>query len=136
MRSVIDTGVLVSALIRRQGTTGEVLRLLRDGQFTAVYSTDILVEIIDVLGRPALRAKYHIEPDDIRIVINVIRLRGDLVIPTRKVTACRDPKDDKFLEAALAGKADAIISGDADLLVLNPFEEIPILRPAEFLARC
>ena len=136
MRAVIDTGVLVSALIRRQGTTGEVLRLLRDGQFTAVYSTDILVEIIDVLGRPALRAKYHIEPDDIRVVINVIRLRGDLVIPTRKVTACRDPKDDKFLEAALAGKADAIISGDADLLVLNPFEEIPILRPAEFLARC
>ncbi|MBE3038592.1 MAG: putative toxin-antitoxin system toxin component, PIN family [Chloroflexi bacterium] len=136
MRSVIDTGVLVSALIRRQGTTGEVLRLLRDGQFTAVYSTDILVEIIDVLGRPALRAKYHIEADDIRVVINVIRLRGDLVIPTRKVTACRDPKDDKFLEAALAGKADAIISGDADLLVLNPFEEIPILRPAEFLARC
>ena len=136
MRSVIDTGVLVSALIRRQGTTGEVLRLLRDGQFTAVYSTDILVEIIDVLGRPALRAKYHIEPDDIRVVINVIRLRGDLVIPTRKVTACRDPKDDKFLEAALAGKADAIVSGDADLLVLNPFEEIPILRLAEFLARC
>ncbi|MCX6037954.1 MAG: putative toxin-antitoxin system toxin component, PIN family [Chloroflexi bacterium] len=136
MRSVIDTGVLVSALIRRQGTTGEVLRLLRDGQFTAVYSTDILVEIIDVLGRPALRAKYHIEPDDIRVVINVIRLRGDLVITTRKVTACRDPKDDKFLEAALAGKADAIISGDADLLVLNPFEEIPILRPAEILARC
>ena len=101
MRSVIDTGVLVSALIRRQGTTGEVLRLLRDGQFTAVYSTDILVEIIDVLGRPALRAKYHIEPDDIRVVINVIRLRSDLVIPTRKVTDCRDPKDDKFLEAAL-----------------------------------
>ncbi len=144
MRAVIDTGVLVSALIRRQGTTGEVLRLLRDGQFTAVYSTDILVEIIDVLGRPALRAKYHIEPDDIRVVINVIRLRGDLVIPTRKVTACRDPKDDKFLEAALAGGADRLVSGDADivpmlsrgLLDLTPFENIPILRPAEFLARC
>ena len=135
MRSVLDTGVLVSALIRRQGTTGEVLRLLRDGRFTAVYSTDLLVEIIDVLGRPALRAKYHIEPDDISALINLMRLRGELVTPTRKVTACRDPKNDKFLEAALAGGADCIVSGDADLLDLTPFEGIPILRPAEFLAR-
>jgi putative PIN family toxin of toxin-antitoxin system len=68
-------------------------------------------------------------------VINVIRLRGDLVIPIRKVSACRDPKDDKFLEAALAGGADCIVSGDADLLVLTQFKNIPVLRPAEFLAR-
>jgi putative PIN family toxin of toxin-antitoxin system len=135
MRAVIDTGVLVSALIHRHGTTSEVLRALRDVQFTAVYSTDLLVEIIDVLGRPALRAKYHVEPDDIAALINLIRLRGDLVTPANKVTACRDPKDDKFLEAALAGGADCIVSGDADLLDLTPFEGIPILRPAEFLAR-
>jgi|SRR5271157_436731 len=135
MRAVVDTGVLVSALIRRQGTTGEVLRALRDGRFTAVYSTDILVEIINVLGRPTLRAKYHLEPDDIAAIINLIRLRGELVMPSCKVTACRDPKDDKFLEAALAGNADCVVSGDADLLELTPFEDILILRPAEFLAR-
>jgi len=135
VRAVIDTGVLVSALIHRQGTTGEVLRALRDGRFTAVYSTDLLVEIIDVLGRPSLRLKYHIEPDDISVVINLIRLRGDLVMPAHKVTACRDPKDDRFLEAALAGAADCIVSGDTDLLDLTSFEGIPILRPAEFLAR-
>ena len=135
MRAVIDTGVLVSALIRRQGTTGDVLRALRDGRFTTIYSTDILVEIIDVLGRPTFRNKYHIEPDDITVLINLLRLRGEVVTPQRKITACRDPKDDKFLEAALAGEADCIVSGDLDLLVLTPFENIPILRPAEFLAR-
>jgi putative PIN family toxin of toxin-antitoxin system len=135
VRAVIDTGVLVSALIHRQGTTGEVLHALRDGRFIVVYSTGILVEIIDVLGRSTLRIKYHIEPEDISIVINLIRLRGDLVVPLRKVTACRDPKDDKFLEAALAGGVGCIVSGDADLLDLTPFEDIPILRPAEFLAR-
>ncbi|MBI3163638.1 MAG: putative toxin-antitoxin system toxin component, PIN family [Chloroflexi bacterium] len=135
MRAVIDTGVFVSALIRKQGTTGDVLRALRDGRFTAIYTTDIVVEIIDVLGRAKFRMKYNIEPDDITILVNLIRLRGELVTPTQKVTACRDPKDDKFLEAALVAKADCIVSGDADLLVLNPFEEIPILRPAEFLAR-
>jgi putative PIN family toxin of toxin-antitoxin system len=135
MRAVIDTRVFVSALIRKQGTTGDVLGALRDGRFTAIYTTDIVVEIIDVLGRAKFRMKYHNEPDDITILVNLIRLRGELVTPTQKVTACRDPKDDKLLEAALAAKADCIVSGDADLLVLNPFEDIPVLRPAEFLAR-
>jgi putative PIN family toxin of toxin-antitoxin system len=134
MRVVVDTGVLVSGLIRRQGTTGEVLRALRDGRFVLIYTTPILVEIIDVLGRDPFRTKYHIEPEDITALVNLIRLRGELVVRGQVVTVCRDPEDDKFLEAALASKADAIISGDADLLVLNPFENIPILRPAEFLA--
>ena len=135
MRAVIDTGIFVSALLRKQGTTGDVLRALRDGRFTAIYTTDIVVEIIDVLGRAKFRTKYHIEPDDITALVNLIRLRGELVTPNQKVTACRDPKDDKFLEAALALQTDCIVSGDADLLDLTPFQEIPILRPAEFLAR-
>jgi len=135
MRAVVDTGVLVSALIKRQGTTGEVLLALREGRFSAVYSTDMLVEIIDVLGRPVFRTKYHIAPDDISALINLVRLRGELVRPQKKVTACRDPWDNKFLEAALAGAVDCIVSGDADLLELAQFDDIPILRPAEFLAR-
>lgn len=135
MRAVIDTGVFVSALLRKQGTTGSVLRALRDRRFTAIYSTETVVEIIDVLGRANFRTKYHIEPDDITALVNLIRLRGELVIPARKVSACRDPKDDKFLDAALATQTDCIVSGDSDLLDLNSFEDIPILRPAEFLAR-
>lgn len=134
MRAVIDTGVFVSALIRKQGTTGDVLHALRDGRFTVIYTTDIVVEIIDVLGRASFRTKYRIEPDDITALVNLIRLRGDLVTPARKITVCRDTKDDKFIEAALATETDCIVSGDADLLELTPFEEIPILRPAEFLA--
>ena len=135
MRAVVDTGVLVSALIHPQGTTGEVLRALRNGRFTAIYSTDMLVEVIDVLGRDKFRTKYHLEPEHITILINLIRLRGELVISQHKINACRDPQDDKFIEAALAGQADCVVSGDADLLDLTPFEDIPILRPAEFLAR-
>jgi putative PIN family toxin of toxin-antitoxin system len=135
MRAVIDTGVLVSALIKPGGATGEVLYALRDGRLTMIYSTDTLVEIIDVLGRPPFRAKYHILPEDITALVNLIRLRGELVSPQKKMSACRDPKDNKFLEAALAGEADCIVSGDADLLALTPFEDIPILRPAEILAK-
>ena len=135
MRAVVDTGVLVSGLIQRAGTTGEILHLLRDGRFSIIFSTAILLEMIEVLGRPAFGSKYHILPEDINALVNLIRLRGELVTIVGQVTACRDPKDNKFLEAAQTGQADVIVSGDADLLALIAFEGIPILRPAEFLAR-
>ena len=135
MRIVLDTGVLVSGLIRPRGTIGDIIRALRGGRFTAIYSTPIMVEVIDVLGRAKFRIKYHIQPEDSTALVNLVRLRGELVIPKREVTACRDPKDNKFLEAALAGEADAVVTGDDDLLVLHPFEDVDILRPAEFLAR-
>ncbi len=135
MRAVVDTGVLVSGLIRRAGITGEVINALRDNRFCLIYSTPIVVEIIEVLNRPHFRNKYHIQPDDVTALINLIRLRGELIVIERNVEICRDPKDNKFLEAALAGEAEAIVSGDLDLIVLHPFEGIPILRPTEFLAR-
>ena len=106
MRVVIDTGVLVSGLIRPRGTTGEVLLALRDGKFTILYSNETIMEIIDVLGRDKFRLKYHILPVDISALINLIRLRGEVVIPKQRVADCRDPKDDKFLDVALSGDAD------------------------------
>jgi predicted nucleic acid-binding protein len=51
------------------------------------------------------------------------------------IDACRDPKDNRFLEAAVEGEADVIVSGDADLLDMREFEKIPILRVSEFLAQ-
>ncbi len=134
MRVVIDTGVLVSGLIRPRGTTGEVLLALRDGKFTVLYSNETIMEIIDVLGRDKFRLKYHILPDDVSALINLIRLRGEAVIPKQRVADCRDPKDDKFLDVALAGEADYLISGDLDLVSMNPYRSIPIITPAEFLA--
>lgn len=135
MRVVVDTGILVSALIRPEGRIGDVLHALRDGRFTTIYSTSMMLEVTDVLSRPKIQEKYHIQPEDITALINLVRLRGELVIPKQTVTACRDPEDHKFLEAALAGEADAIVTGDDDLLVLHPFEGVDILRPVEFLAR-
>jgi putative PIN family toxin of toxin-antitoxin system len=135
MRVVIDTGVFVSALIDRQGPPAAVLGRLADGRFRAVYTTEMLVELAEVLSRPRFWAKYHMQPGNITVLIQIIRLRGELVIPSRIVVACRDLKDDKFLAAAVARAADTILSGDAELLVLSPFEGIPVSRPAEFVAR-
>jgi uncharacterized protein len=58
---------------------------------------------------------------------------ADWVAVTGVVRACRDPEDDKFLETAINGEADCIVSGDADLLVLDPFEGVRILTPRQFL---
>lgn len=135
MRAVLDTNLLVSALIRKQGLPGQVLRYLRDGAFLIIVTVPILVEVVEVLSRPRIQHKYHIESDDITALINLVRLRGELVSPNREIDACRDPKDNRFLEAAVAGNADMIISGDRDLLEMKVFETIPIITAAEFLAR-
>jgi len=134
MRAVIDTSVLVSALISPQGTTGSVLKALRDGLFTILYSSESILEVVEVLGRDKFRQKYHIEPDDISALVNLIRLRGEAVYVNLKVAECRDPKDDKFLDVALSGDADCLVSGDLDLISMNPYRAIPIITPAEFLA--
>jgi len=64
----------------------------------------------------------------------LIRAVVDTSIVVRAVLVCRDPKDDKFLDVAVEGHADAIVSGDEDLLVLHPFQGIPTVQPARFLA--
>jgi predicted nucleic acid-binding protein len=68
-------------------------------------------------------------PTTLRLIVEW----GELVIPDERIAACRDPKDDKFLEAAIAGDADVIVSGDRDLEVLSPFRSIPIVGPLTFL---
>ncbi|MCA9938192.1 MAG: putative toxin-antitoxin system toxin component, PIN family [Anaerolineales bacterium] len=133
MRAVIDTNILVRALIKPDGTVGPVLRLLRDGQYTILYAQPSLLELIDVLNRPHIRRKYHLTSADIHTVLALILLRGEAVTPRQRFTVCRDPKDDKFLDVAVAGRADALVSGDEDLLVLHPFAGIPILTPRHFL---
>jgi putative PIN family toxin of toxin-antitoxin system len=135
LRAVIDTNILVSGLIRKQGLPGQVLRHLRSGDFTLIYSVPIMVEVVEVLSRPQFRHKYQVVADDITALINLVRLRGELVTPNRKIDVCRDPKDNRFLEAAIEGDADIIVSGDKDLLDMADFETIPIVSTAEFLAR-
>lgn len=133
MRAVVDTNILVRALIMPHGTVGPVLLRLRQREYTLLYAQSLLEELIDVLNRPRIRRKYDLSQDDIKTIISLILLRGEAVEPEQPITICRDPKDNKFLEVAVAGKADVIVSGDEDLLVLHPFEGIPIVQPRTFL---
>jgi len=135
IRAVIDTSILIRAIIKPRGTVSPILQGLRNADYQLVYSDPLLAELAEVLARPRLPAKYGLTTEDIATVLSLILLRGEPVVPARRIGVCRDPNDNMVLEAAVAGQVDAIVSGDEDLLTLSPFEGIPVLSPAAFLRR-
>ena len=134
IRAVVDTSIVVRAVLKPLGTVGPVLDLLAEKRYKFLYSEATLEEMIDVLARPRLRRRFPLQGRDPQTVFDLILLRGEAVEPRRRWVACRDPKDDKFLDVAVEGQADVLVSGDDDLLALHPFQGIPIVQPAQFLA--
>src|SRR5947209_14207525 len=133
MRAVVDTNILVRAMLNPGGSVGPVVDFLRDGRYVFLYSEATLNEMIDVLSRPRMVHRYGITADEVDALCALVIRQGEPVQPSRVITACRDPKDNKFLEVAVAGRADVIVTGDEDLEVLGPFEGIPVVQPAKFL---
>jgi len=93
--------------------------LLRNGDYILLYSDPLLTELADVLNRPRIRDKYGLSTEDIETVLALILLRGEAVTIIRRIEVCRDPKENMILEAAVAGGADWIVSGDDDLLTIR-----------------
>ena len=89
-------------------------------------------ELDDVLSRPRFE-RYVTRRQRAAFLRDLLRMAMSVLI-VETVRVCRDPKDDKILELAVNGRADYIVTGDDDLLVMNPFRGIAIIRPAEFLA--
>ena len=132
LRFVVDTNVLVSRLLAPRSTAAQAVdRALDRGNLLG--SEETLAELVEVLARH--KFDPYVSREDRREFIRMLGGVMQLVPITRRVTACRDPRDDKFLDIALAGDAAAIISGDRDLLVLNPWHGIPIVTPAAFIVR-
>jgi len=134
MRAVLDTNILLRALIKPEGTVGPVLGRLRQGDYVAVYSEPILDELLAKLALPRLRDKYRLDDEVTEDLVALLALRGELVRPARSIRICRDPHEDMFIEAALAGTAESVVSGDKDLLSLRRFEIVRFVTPRTFLA--
>ncbi len=131
-RAVLDANVIISAILFPKGHPGQSLnRAMKEG--ILLISLDLLWEIARVLRKPKFD-KYLTETERLDI-LNQIQAAAELIEITVRIEACRDPDDNKLLELALNGKADFLITGDRDLLVLNPFRGLPILTPADFLIR-
>lgn len=129
MRIVIDTGVFISAALKAE-TVPSMAVYQATQRGTLLKSSTTEAELMEVIDRPYLA----------RLIAPAARNRmmqlmagAELVTVTERIAVCRDPKDDKFLELAVNGSADLILTGDNDLLVLHPFREIAIVAPATFV---
>ena len=132
MRVVLDSNVLVSALITRGTPPDRLYRAWLRNEIELVTCAAQIDELADVLSRPRLRR--YVDPADAAGLVSDIRLRAivirDMPIPKRSP----DPKDDAILAAAVAGQAELVVSGDKPgLLALGQVEGIPIRTPREAL---
>jgi uncharacterized protein len=129
MRVVLDTNVLVSAALKQHSMPG-MAALLVERRRGLLKSLATEQQLFEVVARPRLASL--IDPET-QAWLRRLMAAAELVTITERIVACRDHTDDKFLELAVNGHADLIVSGDGDLLALNPFREIPIVTPAVFV---
>ncbi len=128
--AVIDTNVAISAVLLPHTVSRQVFDfVVLHGEL--LVSEEILAELNEVLARPKFR-KYVSEKRRLEFFSALVR-RAKIINVVDVIAECRDKKDNKFLELAVSGEATHIITGDNDLLVLNPFRRIDIVSPAVFL---
>jgi putative PIN family toxin of toxin-antitoxin system len=128
---VFDASAVVSAALREDSVPEQAL-LCAEATNLFALSAEVDAEVTEVLGRPYF-ARAVTAARRTRI-LEVLRGGAVWFTPTERVTDCRDAKDNKYLELALAAGAATIVSGDADLLVLDPWRGVRILKPAAYLA--
>jgi putative PIN family toxin of toxin-antitoxin system len=122
---VIDTNVIVSALLFKQSIPFKAVKIAEKGAI--LHSESTLTELREVLNRRKFDKYLEIEERQKFLIKFVDTSRHILIQET--ISICRDAKDNKFLELAVNGDAQFIITGDQDLLVLNPFRGIKIITP-------
>jgi hypothetical protein len=130
LRFVFDTNVLVSAALSLNSKPRKALDVAIQRGVVLLCSAT-LAELYEVLSRKQFRR--YIDEKDIRRFLAALTREVAWIDGSVHITACRDPKDDKFLSLAVSGHASHIVTGDLDLLVLHPFRGIPVLSPAAFL---
>lgn len=128
---VFDASAVVGAALKAESVPERAL-LRAEAVDVLAISAAVDAEIAGVLHRPRFARAIPIERRE--HILDILRRAAVWFEPAIRVTDCRDPKDDKYLELALAAGAEIIVSSDADLIVLNPWRGVRILRPADYLA--
>jgi putative PIN family toxin of toxin-antitoxin system len=130
-RFVFDTNVIVSALLFEHSVPAQAFfAALREGEI--LISEPTVLELQEVLSLKKFDKYLTAQERD--EFLGILVRQATTVAIRKELHVCRDPKDDKFLDVASAGNANYLITGDADLLDLNPFGDMPILTPAQYLA--
>lgn len=128
-RLVLDTNVVVSGMLFPGAAPGRVL--VKAQMYNVLASEATLLELVEVMSRS--RFDRYVDAAIRKQLVAAYVSACETVEVTSSIHACRDPRDDKFLEVAVDGDADLIVTGDQDLLALNPFRGIAILTPSAYL---
>ncbi|MFA5354373.1 MAG: putative toxin-antitoxin system toxin component, PIN family [Thermodesulfovibrionales bacterium] len=129
MNIVLDTNVLVAGLLSPFGTCGEIVRMVSSGELTLSFDARILVEYSEVLLRP----KFRLKEDKIAALMDQIQHRGQTVAPSPLLHSLPDPDDAPFLEAAIAGNAVCVVTGNQIHFPSDLCQGVKVLSPAEFI---
>ncbi len=136
MKAVLDTNVLISGLLVGAGPAARLLDAWLDERFQLVTSLYQIEEVLHVLSYPRITRRLNLSEVEVAAFAQSLLGRaevtpGDLRLPG----VTRDPKDDAIVACAVEGRAEVIVSGDEDLLVLGAYQEIAVLSPRAFLDR-
>jgi uncharacterized protein len=129
-RFIVDTNIFISQLLWPTSVPGEAFRkAISSGVLLVSY--EILEELTDVLGRKKFDPYLTLEERQgfIRHLSSIVEVIPQVI----SIKVCRDPKDDKFLSLAISGGADFILTGDNDLLILDPYRNVRILSCSTYL---
>lgn len=135
LKIVLDTNLLVSAVISSQGNPARILGLFRKNLIEIVISEEMIVEIQKVLNYPKIRKRHVWNTEEIESFVRGIKEICIVVTPKfhSGSIVTQDPSDDKFLHCAVAGEVDYIVTGDNHLLRLGKYSGIQIVTPGQFL---
>ncbi len=132
LRFVLDTNILISSILSKN-TPPQKLFDYSMAHGIILMSEATVTEITEVLTRR--KFDRYVSLGKRSNFLQTLASKIERIEITESITICRDRKDDKFLEVAVNGEADYLITGDRDLLVLHPFRNIQILTPADFLTQ-
>lgn len=130
-RVVFDTNVFVSALITPKGTTASLFKF--GEKFRSLISLPLLKEIVKTLSYPKISKKYGVSKDMIRDTVLALREHGVLISPRDTVKLLGDEMDNHLLALASEGKADFLVTGDAEIVDLGQINSTKIVSPKQFL---
>ena len=134
MIAVVDASTFVSAALKANSVPEQALLRALDEPNRLILSQEVEGEYREVIFR--LKFDHYVSVERRQHILDIVVFAADRVEPHEAIRECRDPKDDKYLALAAAGKADVIVSSDAShLLSMNPWRGIPVLSPRDFLAR-
>jgi putative PIN family toxin of toxin-antitoxin system len=128
VRVVIDTNIWISFLIGK--TLSGLSEAIISGQVIVLFSNDLFSELIEVLNRP--KFKKYFSASAIEELIALLYEKDELIEIINNFNQCRDPKDNFILDLAVSGHANYLVTGDADLLILNPFHGVEIISYQAF----